>query len=432
VKRGRKTSGIVSVSENEGGSFGSSPKQESKNQGGMKRLISFLSTYIPTISELNDIGIGCWDANLIPLFPVPVSIGNCEQYKPLLSHALKIQRPLSYSTERDNGKLVVSIVPVIKDDIRLLIVLAGKNEEANLAIGESIAALVFGISRTFLGLPEPTSEDKHAKLITNLLIDQPDISTILKLSKSLEWDNSLEHAVLAFKFQRNTGDYFNINLDLGYTSSEERIKDSVVATIKRNKYLSSQDLVSVYLDNYIIVIKSLYKENEKLTNQLIIKNIALSILNSLEEFPTLFFVGSCGTIKSEFLELNRSFVEAKNLILHKDNDLEKNAFVSPEDVLIETVFSHLESSFTEFYLEALAEILINEDPENPRELLEIAEAYVDNAMNYSQTSKKIKLHRNTVNMKVEKFMEITALNPQKSFKDALSIKLLALYTSHGD
>lgn len=35
-------------------------------------------------------------------------------------------------------------------------------------------------------------------------------------------------------------------------------------------------------------------------------------------------------------------------------------------------------------------------------------------------------------MKVEKFMEITALNPQKSFKDALSIKLLALYTSHGD
>lgn len=139
-------------------------------------------------------------------------------------------------------------------------------------------------------MPEPTSEDKHAKLITNLLIDQPDISTILKLSKSLEWDNSLEHAVLAFKFQRNTGDYFNINLDLGYTSSEERIKDSVVATIKRNKYLSSQDLVSVYLDNYIIVIKSLYKENEKLTNQLIIKNIALSILNSLEEFPTLFLL----------------------------------------------------------------------------------------------------------------------------------------------
>lgn len=412
--------------------FSEGAKTGQSGRGIMNKIESFLSSYISTISELNSIDIGCWDAKLSPLIPPPARIESCEQYRLLLPHVLKSNKALSYSGKYDGAKHTVSIFPIIENDIKLLIVFAGKSEETNLAIGESLKALVSGISQTFLGMPKPSDEDKSAKLIAKLLMDQPDRSSITKLSKHLEWDNALSHSVLVFKLQRNGSGYFNINLDLGYTSSEEKIKESVISKIKHNKYLSSQDLVSSYLDNYIIVIKSLYSENGDRENYEIVQKIMSSIMKSLEDFPTLFFIGSFGTIKTDFLHLRESFLEATNLISRKDYDTEENLLISPEDVLIETVFGHLEPPFTAIYLESLAEILKTEDSENPWELLQIAEAYVDNSMNYSQTSKKINLHRNTVNMKVEKFIEITSLNPQKSFRDALTIKLLSLHTQKSD
>jgi carbohydrate diacid regulator len=63
----------------------------------------------------------------------------------------------------------------------------------------------------------------------------------------------------------------------------------------------------------------------------------------------------------------------------------------------------------------------------PAELVSCAEAFVDNCMNFSQTAKNHRIHRNTIMSRLEKLKILTGLDPVNSFRDAFIIKMIATY-----
>ena len=60
------------------------------------------------------------------------------------------------------------------------------------------------------------------------------------------------------------------------------------------------------------------------------------------------------------------------------------------------------------------------------DLLTLAEAFVDSCMSFSETSKKMKIHRNTVTTKLDKLKELTGLDPATNIADAFFIKMAAI------
>ena len=66
-----------------------------------------------------------------------------------------------------------------------------------------------------------------------------------------------------------------------------------------------------------------------------------------------------------------------------------------------------------------------EDIFNDEEMKETAEEFLENSLNQSETARKLFLHRNTLNYRLDKIEKATGLNIRK-FSDAVTFRLITL------
>jgi carbohydrate diacid regulator len=273
------------------------------------------------------------------------------------------------------------------------------------------------------------SDDK-GMIAKYLLSDKIDLEKVSVLMTNQEMDPNLLRTVICVKLDYHQTSYFNINLNLGYQSSTERIKNEAIQRICSNKYFNSQDIVHGLDRNTIIIIKSFIPVIDYSRIYLSLDKICGEIEKTLISFTTFSFSMAYGNLYYGITELNKSFNEAVEIIgIGQKTKADENFYIL-ENILFDNICHFLHPQITNKLLLPTIHKLLRKDGTIMSDLIECAEVYVDNCMNFSITSEKTHLHRNTISAKLDKMEALTGLSPSKSFRDAFIIKMLAVYLRH--
>lgn len=272
--------------------------------------------------------------------------------------------------------------------------------------------------------------DDRGLIAKQLLSNKVDVEKVSVLMANQEMDPSLLRTVICVKLDYHQTSYFNINLNLGYQSSTEHIKNEAIRQIYGNKYINSQDIVHGLDRNTIIIIKSFIPVNDYSRIYLSLDKICEEAEKSLTSFTTFTFSMAYGNLYYGITELNKSFKEAIELIgIGQKTKADEHLYIL-ENILFDNVCHFLHPQITNKLLLPTLNKLIRKDGAIMIDLIECAEVYVDQCMNFSITSEKTHLHRNTISSKLDKLESLTGLSPANNFQDAFIIKMLAVYIRH--
>ena len=269
--------------------------------------------------------------------------------------------------------------------------------------------------------------DNRAIIGKQLLSGKVDTEKVSAMMTNLEMDPHLLRAVICIKLDYYQTSYFNINLNLGYQSSAERIRNEAIQRISTNKFFNSQDIVLGLDRNTISVIKSFIPVNDYSRFYLSLDKICEEIEKALNSFTAFSFCIAYGNLYYGITELSKSYHEASEIISIGQRNNSDNHLYILENLLFENVCHFLHPQIINKILYPIMNKLLRRDGKIMTELIDCAEAYVDNCMNYSATSEITHLHRNTINTRLEKLKALTGLSPATSFQDAFVVKMLAVY-----
>jgi carbohydrate diacid regulator len=270
-------------------------------------------------------------------------------------------------------------------------------------------------------------DDPLASIAQMLLLDKPDNQALLAFMNKQELDASLLRTVICISLAFHQTSYFNINLSLGYQSGIERIRTEVVKRLKANRYFNSQDLVYLYNGNTITIIKSFIQPADHSRVYPALDRICHDLEKTLEEFSAFSFSNAYGNLSYGINELKKSFDEAMDIINIGQRTRPNEHFYILENIIFDNVCHYLYPQIISKIIEPAIAKLTKKDGSLPLELVFCAEAFVDNCMNLSATSKNHLTHRNTISTRLEKLKNYTGLDPANSFKDAFLVKMLAIY-----
>lgn len=249
---------------------------------------------------------------------------------------------------------------------------------------------------------------------------------IAKMNK-LELVPNLLRSVIYIHLLHDEPTYFNVSLNLGYQSSIERKNEEIVNRLSKGKYFNTQDLIILYDRNTVLIIKSFINGSDVFRAYLSLDKICSDISKILSEFTSLNYHIAYGNLYPDLHGVRRSFLEANDTIEIGKSTLPDEHFYSLEDLLFEHVCKGINPQIVNKIIQSCIAGLQENETEFPEELIQTAEAYVDNCMRLSRTSNAIYLHRNTISKQLTKLKEKTGLDPQNSFRDAFLVKIIATY-----
>ena len=273
-------------------------------------------------------------------------------------------------------------------------------------------------------LSNDSSKEQLARLF---LSTQTDYQKCISMMNRMELDPTLLRSVIYINLKFYKTSYFNINLSLGYQSSIENIIWDAASTIAQSRYLNSQDITFVYDPTTIVVIKSFIPLPDDAKIYHALDKICQDLDHTLDEMNAFEHCIAYGNLYSSVDYLKKSFDEAKETINIGQKTGTMARLYILEDILFDNVHHHLNRQIINKLLNPTLEKLKKKDGTVRTDLLFCAEIFVDNCMNISATSKKCFLHRNTINMRLEKLKELTGLDPAGSFRDAFIIKMLSVH-----
>lgn len=274
--------------------------------------------------------------------------------------------------------------------------------------------------------------DERGIIARLLLNNKVDTEKAAAMMINLEMDPNLLRAVICIKLEYHQTSYFNINLNLGYQSSMERIKNEAIQKICNNKYFNSQDIVHSLDRNTIVIIKSFIPVNDYSKIYLSLDKICEEIEKALISFTAFSFCMAYGNLYYGITDLNKSFNEANDIIGLGQKNKPEDHFYVLENILFENVCHFLHPQIINKILLPNINKLICKDGTIMKELIETAEVYIDHCMNFTATSEVMHLHRNTIGSRLEKLEALTGLSPNDSFRDAFIIKMIAVYIQHNE
>ena len=236
-----------------------------------------------------------------------------------------------------------------------------------------------------------------ASFIKNIILDNILPSDIYIKSKELHFSTDVERVVFLVKFHGKTE---MLPYDMVQNLYPDKNKDYVIN-------VGEQD---------IVLVKEMkpgsdVKETEK---------IAESLADTLgSEFFAKVSIG-IGTPAENIKELARSYKEAQVAIeVGKVFDTDKS-IVSYENLGIGRLIYQLPTTLCEMFLSEV----FKKGPMDSldREALTTIQAFFENNLNVSETSRKLFVHRNTLVYRLEKIRKMTGLD-LREFEDAITFKV---------
>ncbi len=242
-------------------------------------------------------------------------------------------------------------------------------------------------------------DEKHDKssFIKNIILDNILPSDIYLKSKELHFANDITRVVFLIKFGAKNE---IIPYDIMQNLFPGKTKDFVISVGENDTVLVKE--VKPYDD---------VKEIEK---------IARSIADTIStEFYTKVSIG-IGTVVDNLKDLARSYKEAQiALEVGKVFDTEKT-IISYEDLGIGRLIYQLPTTLCEMFLQ---EVFKKGPLESlDRETLLTIQAFFENNLNVSETSRKLFVHRNTLVYRLEKIRKLTGLD-LREFEHAITFKV---------
>ena len=265
-------------------------------------------------------------------------------------------------------------------------------------------------------------------LIANALLDERvNQQKVTDMMNRIEMDAALLRSVICISLKHHQPSYFNINLNLGYQSSVERINEEILKRISASRFFNTQDLMLVFDRNTIIIIKSFIQNSDISRAYLSLDKICEDIESILSSFTSFSFHIAYGNLYRGVLDVRKSFLEATEIINIGIKTHPTESVYALNNLMFDNVCHYLQPQIVnKIILPAIAK-LTREDKNIQTEIIDCAEAFVDNCMNISQTSSNLFLHRNTTHTRLEKLKEKTGLDPANNFADAFVVKMLATY-----
>ena len=236
-----------------------------------------------------------------------------------------------------------------------------------------------------------------ASFIKNVILDNILPSDIYIKSKELHFASDVDRVVFLIRFH---GKSEIIPFDMVQNMYPDKNKDYVIS-------VGEQD---------IVLVKEMkgHAENKE------IERIAESISNTISgEFYAKVSIG-VGTVVDNIKDLARSYKEAQvALEVGKVFDTDKN-IVSYENLGIGRLIYQLPTTLCEMFLQ---EVFKKGSMDSlDREALITIQAFFENNLNVSETSRKLFVHRNTLVYRLEKIRKMTGLD-LREFEDAITFKV---------
>lgn len=235
-----------------------------------------------------------------------------------------------------------------------------------------------------------------ASFIKNVILDNILPSDIYIKSKELHFSTEVERVVFLIRFNGKTD---VLPYDMVQNMYPDKNKDYVIS-------VGEQD---------IVLVKEMKTNDAKECEK-----IAKSISDTLSsEFFAKVSIG-VGTVVDNIKDLARSFKEAQvALEVGKVFDTDKN-IISYENLGIGRLIYQLPTTLCEMFLQ---EVFKKGSMDSlDREALITIQAFFENNLNVSETSRKLFVHRNTLVYRLEKIRKMTGLD-LREFEDAITFKV---------
>ncbi len=263
---------------------------------------------------------------------------------------------------------------------------------------DSTAEKLANLLSVSLGTIKNLYDEKYdkASFIKNVILDNILPSDIYIKSKELHFASDVDRAVFLIRFHGKTD---VLPYDMVQNMYPDKNKDYVIS-------VGEQDIVLVKE-----MKSSDTKESEK---------TAKSISDTLSsEFFAKVSIG-VGTVVDNIKDLARSYKEAQvALEVGKVFDTDKN-IVSYENLGIGRLIYQLPTTLCEMFLQ---EVFKRGSMDSlDREALVTIQAFFENNLNVSETSRKLFVHRNTLVYRLEKIRKMTGLD-LREFEDAITFKV---------
>lgn len=248
-------------------------------------------------------------------------------------------------------------------------------------------------------------DEKYDKVnfIKNIILDNILPSDVFIKSKELHFDNEVNRVVYLIRFMSKSNDV--VPYDIIQNMFPEKVRDFVIS-------VSESD---------IILVKELRTPAEAKK----LEAVANTIIDTVQSEFYLKVVVGIGSVVSGVRELARSYKDAQvALEVGKVFDIEKSV-VNYENLGIGRLIYQLPTTLCEIFLQ---EVFKRGSLESlDKETLATIQAFFDNNLNVSETSRKLFVHRNTLVYRLEKIKKITGLDLREfdhaiTFKVALMVK----------
>ena len=247
-------------------------------------------------------------------------------------------------------------------------------------------------------------DEKYDKtnFIKNIILDNILPGDIYIKSKELHFDSEVNRIVYLIRFQNKS----------------EVVPFDIIQNMFPDK---GRDYVISVGESDIVLVKELKTAAENKSIEAFAKNIVDTVSS---EFYMKVVVG-IGTVVTSIKELARSYKDAQvALEVGKVFDTEKTT-INYETLGIGRLIYQLPTTLCEMFLQ---EVFKRGSLESlDRETLMTIQAFFDNNLNVSETSRKLFVHRNTLVYRLEKIKKLTGLDLREfdhaiTFKVALMVK----------
>ena len=263
------------------------------------------------------------------------------------------------------------------------------------AVADNLATILC-ISLTNIKSLYDEKYDK-ASFIKNVILDNILPSDIYIKSKELHINNNVPRIVYLIRF---SGKNDCVPLDVIQNLYPDKNKDYVIGVG----------------ENEVVLVREIKSSDD--TKEIIktAKNI-VDTVNS--EFYLKSFVG-IGTVVESIKDLARSYKEAQiSIEVGKVFDTEKNV-ISYDNLGIGRLIYQLPTTLCEMFLNEVFKKGAFEALD--RETLITIQAFFENNLNVSETSRKLFVHRNTLVYRLEKIKKLTGLD-LREFEHAITFKV---------
>ena len=188
-----------------------------------------------------------------------------------------------------------------------------------------------------------------------------------------------------------------------------------------NSYNTEGDVAFLTQEERLVLIKLC---NESIDDYVSCTEYAEFLVRSIYEEMGLRVKIGVGRIVESLEKLNESYLQAISTVDMMEVLQEGGEVHTYKEYALIKILGELPKNKSNYYLNFLLDAKSKEILED-QEIIKTADCFLENNLNASETSRKMYLHRNTLNYRLDKIEKATGLNIRK-FPDALTYRIITI------